>query len=80
MNEQKTVNAGGFEISNRTAFSLIAGPCQIESRDHAMMMAEQLANICQKLDTKLESALTGRSDIAIRVVEIVDWKSECERS
>ena len=28
-------------------FSLIIGPCQIESRDHCLMMAESLATICR---------------------------------
>lgn len=35
----------GAEFSQGTAFSLIAGPCQMESRDHAMMIAERMKRI-----------------------------------
>ncbi|QRI64964.1 3-deoxy-8-phosphooctulonate synthase [Shinella sp. PSBB067] len=34
-------------------FSLIAGPCQMESRDHAYMIAGTLAELCEKLDIGL---------------------------
>ena len=38
----KTVRVGDIEIANDRPFALIAGPCQIESRDHAMRIAESL--------------------------------------
>jgi 2-dehydro-3-deoxyphosphooctonate aldolase (KDO 8-P synthase) len=40
-----TVRLRGAEFSQGTAFSLIAGPCQMESRDHAMMIAERMKRI-----------------------------------
>jgi 2-dehydro-3-deoxyphosphooctonate aldolase (KDO 8-P synthase) len=40
-------------FGNDLPFCLIAGPCQMESRDHAMMMAEKLVAITQKLDIPL---------------------------
>lgn len=46
----KTVTIGNVSVSNALPFSLIAGPCQIESRDHAMMMAEKIAEICAARD------------------------------
>ena len=49
MHMQKTVEIGNVKFSNDLPFSLIAGPCQLESRDHAMMMAENIANITAKL-------------------------------
>ena len=30
-------------------FTLIAGPCVLESRDHALMMADSLTTLCNKL-------------------------------
>lgn len=36
-------------FSNAGRFSLIAGPCQMESRDHAFMIAGKLAEMCAKL-------------------------------
>lgn len=37
-------------IGNDLPFVLIAGPCQVESRDHAMMMAEKLIQITNTLE------------------------------
>ena len=39
------VSAKSATFSNTTPFSLIAGPCQMESRDHAMMIAERMKRI-----------------------------------
>ena len=49
MKPNSSVRLGDVTFSNSTAFSLIAGPCQMESRDHAFMMAESLQAICKKL-------------------------------
>ncbi|MGV0912498.1 3-deoxy-8-phosphooctulonate synthase [Martelella sp. FOR1707] len=46
----RTVTAGAGEkavsFSNAGKLSLIAGPCQMESRDHAFMVAGRLSEIC----------------------------------
>ena len=47
MTEQKTVKVGDIEISNDAGFTLIAGPCQIESLEHSIMMAEKIAQSCK---------------------------------
>src|ERR1700730_12805275 len=39
---QRTVRVGEIEIGNALPFVLIAGPCQIESRGHALEMADAL--------------------------------------
>jgi 2-dehydro-3-deoxyphosphooctonate aldolase (KDO 8-P synthase) len=36
-------------FSNTARFSLIAGPCQMESRDHAFMIAGSLVEMCDRL-------------------------------
>ena len=46
---QNVVKIGNVSASNELPFILISGPCQVESRDHAMMTAETLANITDKL-------------------------------
>ena len=51
MKEMKV--AEGVVLSNTKPFVLIAGPCQMESRDHALMMAEKLVKITSKLGVKL---------------------------
>ena len=45
----KVVKLGGIEIGNHLPFVLISGPCQIESRDHAMEVAAELKAICAAL-------------------------------
>jgi 2-dehydro-3-deoxyphosphooctonate aldolase (KDO 8-P synthase) len=47
------VKVGGIEIGNHLPFVLISGPCQIESRDHAMEVASELKAICGKLGIPL---------------------------
>ena len=37
------VSIGSLTVSNALPFTLIAGPCQIESLDHARMLAERIA-------------------------------------
>jgi 2-dehydro-3-deoxyphosphooctonate aldolase (KDO 8-P synthase) len=44
----KTIRVLGVEISNDRPFVLIAGPCQIESRSHALEVADALHGIRQR--------------------------------
>lgn len=43
-----TVRVGSVEFGNDRPIALIAGPCQLESRDHAFEMAAALKEIAQK--------------------------------
>ncbi len=45
----RTVRAGSVSFANDAPFTLIAGPCQMESRDHAFDMAGALKEICGRL-------------------------------
>ena len=51
--EQKIIKCENLSISNLSKFTLIAGPCQLESEKHAMDVAEKLKTITQKLDIGL---------------------------
>lgn len=44
------ITIGSVEIGNDLPFVLIAGPCQVESRDHALFMAEALIKITNMLN------------------------------
>ena len=44
-----SVSVGGVTFANDAPFALIAGPCQLESRDHALAMAESLKRIAADL-------------------------------
>ncbi|MDX1923377.1 MAG: 3-deoxy-8-phosphooctulonate synthase [Alphaproteobacteria bacterium] len=46
---QKHVTVGNVTFGNDLPLALIAGPCQLESRDHAFMMAGKLKEICGAL-------------------------------
>lgn len=45
----RIVNVGPLSIANDRPFTLIAGPCQLESRDHTFMMAGALSELTKKL-------------------------------
>ncbi len=49
MTPNPIVKAGNVSFGNRLPLALIAGPCQLESRDHAFMVAGRLKEICGKL-------------------------------
>ncbi len=49
MNTDQQVTIGNINISNRLPMTLIAGPCAIESKDHALDMASALAEITATL-------------------------------
>ena len=44
-----TVKCGSVEISNSNSFCLIAGPCQLETEQHAMDMAGKIQEITRRL-------------------------------
>jgi len=44
----KDVAIGDIVASNDRPLTIIAGPCQLESRDHALMIARKMADICQQ--------------------------------
>ena len=47
--EQNTVKIGSFQIGNKLPLSLISGPCQIESFDHAVELAGKMVELTSKL-------------------------------
>ena len=47
--EQRTVKIGNFQIGNKLPLSLISGPCQIESRQHAVDLAGKMVELTKKL-------------------------------
>ena len=49
----KTTKISDIEISNKNKFVLIAGPCQIESKTHAIDTAFAIKKITDSLDIKL---------------------------
>lgn len=53
MKPNATVTIGRVAFGNRRPLALIAGPCQMESRDHAMTMAGSLKEIAGRLQIGL---------------------------
>ena len=49
MTANSVVSLGNVSFGNALPLALIAGPCQMESRDHAFMMAGRLKDICNRL-------------------------------
>tara|TARA_B100000524_G_scaffold306963_1_gene182398 strand:+ start:32 stop:856 length:825 start_codon:yes stop_codon:yes gene_type:complete len=48
--KQNIVKILNFKVSNNLPFFLIAGPCSIESKDHAINHAGMIREICNKLN------------------------------
>ncbi|MEO0671235.1 MAG: 3-deoxy-8-phosphooctulonate synthase [Pseudomonadota bacterium] len=73
--ETRTVRIGPHEIGGRNPFVLFAGPCQMESRAHALEMAEALKDICARnqiplvykssFDKANRTSLSGRRGIGL---------------
>ncbi|MDT8327563.1 MAG: 3-deoxy-8-phosphooctulonate synthase [Roseovarius sp.] len=49
----KTLELNGLAIANNQPLTLIAGPCQLESADHAQMIAGTLQEACNALGAQL---------------------------
>ena len=89
-NARVVVGNGAHEVAfaQTEKLSLIAGPCQMESREHAFMMAGALSELCKKLDLGLvykssfdkanRTSLSGKRGIGLdKAMEIfADLKKE----
>ena len=72
----KTVSVNNINISNNLPFTLIAGPCVLESAEHAFFMAENLVKITKELTIPLiykssfdkanRSSLQGKRGIGLK--------------
>jgi len=51
--QMKTPEGGVYEIGNEKALTIFAGPCAMESRDHALMTAERLKGIAERVGFNL---------------------------
>ncbi|MEO0664689.1 MAG: 3-deoxy-8-phosphooctulonate synthase [Pseudomonadota bacterium] len=81
----KTVEVGALEVSNDAPLTVIAGPCQLESLDHAQMIAGQMAETCAAVgasyvfkasyDKANRTSLSGKRglgiDAGLKVLEAV---------
>lgn len=50
--KSKEITVGGIAIGGSQPFALITGPCQLESLDHARMIAERIAEACAPTGTR----------------------------
>lgn len=49
MVEQKTLKIGNVEFGNEKPFVLIGGPCQMQSKEHSLFLAQELHKITKEL-------------------------------
>ena len=61
---QKIIDLKDMKIGNELPMTLIAGPCQLETEEHAVMTASNLAKICYK--EKINFVFKGSFDKANR--------------
>ena len=72
---QKIIKINQFEVGNEQSFTLIAGPCQIESREHAFEMCGALKELTQDMgipfiykssyDKANRTSLSGKRGVGI---------------
>jgi len=75
MAEARRVKAGNVEFGNDLPFAVLAGPCQLETLDHALMIAETMAKTCADLgigyvfkasyDKANRTSLSGKRGVGI---------------
>lgn len=46
---EKIIDLGNFKVGNSLPITIIAGPCQMESRGHALECVDYISNVCKKL-------------------------------
>ena len=87
----RSITVGQLEISNALPITLIAGPCQLESRDHALMIAGHLVALADRLginmifkgsfDKANRTSLSGKRGLGLedglRVLEDVRSEFDC---
>lgn len=87
----KNVQIGGLTVGNDQPLTLIAGPCQLETLDHARMIAETLVRICDGTGTQFvfkasydkanRTSLKGRRGVGmeagLRMLETVRAEFGC---
>lgn len=88
---QRTITIGNIQVGNHLPLTLIAGPCQMESRQHALECAEYLVGVAKKLGINLvykssfdkanRSSIAGKRGIgltdALPVFEEIKAKFGC---
>jgi 2-dehydro-3-deoxyphosphooctonate aldolase (KDO 8-P synthase) len=52
LTDQRIVTIGDIPFGGKAPVAFIAGPCQLENRDHALMMAEKVAQACAPSGSK----------------------------
>ena len=91
MTDPHHVSVRNLTLGNDLPLVLIAGPCQLESLDHALMIADRLANACQdsgagfvfkaSYDKANRTSLKGRRglgmDEGLRILETVRERIGC---
>ncbi|MBK4217372.1 3-deoxy-8-phosphooctulonate synthase [Paracoccus caeni] len=75
MTQQKHIPIGNLTCGNDLPLTVIAGPCQLESLDHALMIGETMAEACAKAgagyvfkasyDKANRTSLSGRRGLGI---------------
>ncbi len=90
MKLNSTVIIGKVHVGNHLPIVVIAGPCQMESRDHAFMVAGRLKELCHKLgiglvykssfDKANRTSLSGRRGLGLdkSLAVFADLRSELD--
>ena len=67
-NIDKDVKVKNFIINNNKPFTIIAGPCVIENRDHALKTANKIKDICSSL------GLNFIYKSSLGIIPVISWR------
>jgi len=71
MNTAKTVEVAGLELSNALPLTIIAGPCQLETRDHAFMIAQAMKTACADAPVLTDIHSEAQCEMAAQAADIL---------
>ena len=70
------VKCSNFEIANDKPFTLIAGPCQLESENHALKISNELKKITDELNINLILDLFTKHHLTKLTEQVLKAKGE----
>lgn len=75
----RVVSVGNVTFSNDAPFSLIAGPCQLESREHALECAAAIKEITDRLESAsfTRPHTTRPTGHLLQENGVLAWKKPC---
>ena len=76
MSDATVIKIGNIPVGGNNPLTFILGPCQLESRDHAMFMAEKIIQVCEPSSSNfiLNPVLIKQIDLRLDQLGVLELK------